>query len=216
MVLKRTPTPTVKLEDLYIGAIVNMYLEFSSYDVASSFRFSRQLHVTDFGDPYTKSRLEGQREETLALIKMDAFDSIFSSSFYRISNTISTTESHGNTPDMGKIIDTIYREGFRVFKVKMFKLSDRDLEDFAAISKKSKKEFTEWFVALVLQTEGCVKKWRELMGPASPAEARKTTIDSLRSVYGKDNTRNAVYGSNTAMEANDVSSRDRKRLYWRL
>ena len=119
---------------------------------------------------------------TLALIKQDAMDS------------------------MGKIIDVIFREGFRVFKLKNFRLSSRDLDDFAAISKKSSRDFTESVVAIVLQTERCVRKWKDLMGPPSPAEARKTTIDSLRSQFGKDNVRNAVYGSNTPQDASDVTN----------
>jgi nucleoside diphosphate kinase len=119
---------------------------------------------------------------TLALIKQDSIDS------------------------MGKIIDIIYREGFRVYKLKNFRLSNRDLDDFAAISKKTSRDYTENVVALVLQTERCVKKWKDLMGPPSPAEARKTTIDSLRSQFGKDNVRNAVYGSNSVQDASDVSA----------
>jgi nucleoside diphosphate kinase len=66
------------------------------------------------------------------------------------------------------------------------------------------REFTEIAIALVLQTEQSVRKWKELMGPSSPAEARRTTFDSIRSLYGKDTKRNAVYGSESVIAASDV------------
>jgi nucleoside diphosphate kinase len=36
---------------------------------------------------------------------------------------------------MGMIIDCIFREGFRVFKLKSFHLDRRDIEEFAEINK---------------------------------------------------------------------------------
>lgn len=47
--LKRTQVPNIRLDDIYIGATVVL--------------FSRQLQVVDFGDQYTKVRMDGQREE---------------------------------------------------------------------------------------------------------------------------------------------------------
>ena len=101
----------MKLEELYIGAVVTVN--------------SRQLQITEFGDNYTKTRLEGQREE---------FVSIHSTAY--LCRTLALVKADGFN-HLGRIVDAIYREGFRVFKMKMFKLSRRDLEDLAAISKKS-------------------------------------------------------------------------------
>jgi hypothetical protein len=48
--------------------------------------------------------------------------------------------------------------------MKMFQLTNRDIEDLAAISKRPISQITSKLVACVLQTEGCVERWKELMG----------------------------------------------------
>ena len=138
--LKRTVTPTVALDDFYIGSTVAIY--------------GRQLQLKDFGDNHTKLRLQGQREE---------YVSIFDGFLLNYLRTLGIIKQEA-LEHMGKIIDVIYREGFRVFKLKMFKISPRDIEDFAAISKKTSRDFTEYIIAMVLQQEQCTRKWKDLMG----------------------------------------------------
>ncbi|GBG82864.1 hypothetical protein CBR_g36390 [Chara braunii] len=57
--LKRTPYPSIRPEDLYIGATVTVY--------------SRQLKVVGYDDEYTKKRLE-HIQMTFALIKPDGVE----------------------------------------------------------------------------------------------------------------------------------------------
>eukprot|EP01116_Phalansterium_solitarium_P000328 TRINITY_DN10207_c0_g1_i1.p1 TRINITY_DN10207_c0_g1~~TRINITY_DN10207_c0_g1_i1.p1 ORF type:complete len:396 (+),score=97.31 TRINITY_DN10207_c0_g1_i1:73-1260(+) len=164
--LKKTAMPSLKLEDLFIGAIITVV--------------GRQLTVTDFADENTRARFAGQREESLALIKADAFG------------------------HLGHIISIIQKESFRIFKLKMFPISKRDSDDFAALSDKPDRlplAAGSRVVAVVLQGQGAVDKWQHVMGPSNPAVARRTTIDSVRAQYGRDEQRNAVEGSDTVHDA---------------
>ncbi|KAI8809228.1 hypothetical protein BJ742DRAFT_738382 [Cladochytrium replicatum] len=60
MFLKRTKHDQLKLEDLYIGAAVNL--------------FSRQLYVIEYGDDFTISNLQNSTERILMIIKPHAYD----------------------------------------------------------------------------------------------------------------------------------------------
>jgi len=46
-----------------------------------------------------------------------------------------------------------------------------------------------------------IGKWREVVGPTDSAEARKSAPTSLRARFGKDNTENAVHGSDSVSSA---------------
>jgi nucleoside-diphosphate kinase len=57
--LKRTVEKTFDLNLMFIGARVNI--------------FSRLLTVVDYGDVFTRKRLEGQKEKTFAMIKPNSY-----------------------------------------------------------------------------------------------------------------------------------------------
>ncbi|XP_033110041.1 nucleoside diphosphate kinase homolog 5-like isoform X2 [Anneissia japonica] len=50
-------------------------------------------------------------------------------------------------------------------------------------------------IAMVLAKENAVNYWRELIGPTNCFRARETHPDSIRALYGTDDQRNAVHGS---------------------
>lgn len=56
-------------------------------------------------------------------------------------------------------------------------------------------------MVLVLARERAVQTWRRLIGPSSSEAARAENPDCLRALYGTDNTRNAVHGSDTFVSA---------------
>ncbi|XP_052214540.1 nucleoside diphosphate kinase 7-like isoform X2 [Dreissena polymorpha] len=60
--LKRTKCDGLRLENLYVGATVDL--------------FSRQINFIDYGDDFTKSRLAQQKERTLGIIKPDAMSKV--------------------------------------------------------------------------------------------------------------------------------------------
>lgn len=50
-------------------------------------------------------------------------------------------------------------------------------------------------IAMVLARENGIGYWRELAGPTNSFKARETHPDSIRALYGTDDQRNAVHGS---------------------
>jgi len=116
-------------------------------------------------------------ERTFAIIKPDAF-----------------AAGHA-----GKILSRIYEEGFTVVGLKKLYLSKVEAEGFYYVhsSRPFFGELTEFMssgpcIVMVLQAEGAIKKWRDLMGATNPADAAEGT---LRRQYGSSVGENATHGS---------------------
>ena len=122
-------------------------------------------------------------ERTFAIIKPNAF-------------------AAGNA---GKILARIYAEGFTVVGLKKLYLSKREAEGFYYVHKERPffGELTDFMssgpcIVMVLEAEGAIKKWRDLMGATNPAQAEAGT---LRHKYGQSLEANAVHGSDAAETA---------------
>jgi len=116
-------------------------------------------------------------EQTFAIIKPDAF-------------------AAGNA---GKILARIYAEGFKVVGLKKLYMSKVQAEGFYYVHKERPffGELTEFTssgpcVVMVLEAEGAIKKWRDLMGATNPAQAESGT---LRKEFGASIGENATHGS---------------------
>lgn len=104
----------------------------------------------------------------------------------------------GNT---GKIIDRIIAGGFRIRAMKMLHQTRIEAEGFYAVHR-GKPFFdglTEFMssapcIVLVLQKEGAVKAWRDLMGATDPGKAEAGTI---RKDFGSSVGENATHGSDS-------------------
>merc|ERR1719335_244241 len=59
MFLKRAAFGHIQSEDLFLGAILNVY--------------SRQVKIVEYADVFTRNDLEGKKSRTLALVKPDAY-----------------------------------------------------------------------------------------------------------------------------------------------
>jgi len=106
--------------------------------------------------------------------------------------------SAGNT---GKIIDRIISGGFRVRAMKMIHQSRGQAEGFYDVhrGKPFYEGLTEFMssgpcVVMVLEKEGAVKAWRDLMGATDPAKADAGTI---RKEFGASVGENATHGSDS-------------------
>ncbi|PIE19360.1 MAG: nucleoside-diphosphate kinase [Proteobacteria bacterium] len=116
-------------------------------------------------------------ERTLAMIKPDAVSK----------NAI------------GGIIKMMEDGGLQVVAMKMRRFTQKQAEGFYAVHK-ARPFFADLcafmssgpIVALILEGEGAIAKYRELMGPTNSKEAPEGTI---RGAYGTDIERNAVHGS---------------------
>jgi len=116
-------------------------------------------------------------ERTFAIIKPNAF----------------------NAGNAGKIISRIYSEGFKIIGMKKLYLSKREAEGFYYVHKERPffGELTDFMssgpcVVMVLEAEGAIKKWRDLMGATNPANAAEGT---LRREFGDSLEANATHGS---------------------
>ncbi len=117
------------------------------------------------------------KERTFAIIKPNAF-------------------VDGNA---GKILARIYAEGFTVVGLKKLYMSKKEAEGFYYVHKERPffDELTDFMssgpcIAMVLEADGAIKKWRELMGATNPAEAAEGT---LRREFGASLGENATHGS---------------------
>jgi nucleoside-diphosphate kinase len=116
-------------------------------------------------------------EQTLAIIKPDA-----------VKKNI-----------IGKIIQRIEDEGFKVSAMKMLHLTKDEANGFYIIHKARPfyESLTDFMssgpvVVMALERENAISHWRLVMGATDPAEAKPGT---LRHAYGFSVERNAVHGS---------------------
>lgn len=116
-------------------------------------------------------------EQTFAIIKPDATKSGFS----------------------GPIIAAIEENGFTIKCMKKVHLTKAQAEGFYAVHKERPffGELTSFMssgpcVVMILEKEGAIAAWRDLMGPTNPASAEAHT---MRKRFGKSIGENATHGS---------------------
>lgn len=116
-------------------------------------------------------------ERTFAIIKPDAVKA-------------------GNT---GKIIAEIEGNGFSIVAMKRLRLSKKQAEGFYAVHRERPffGALTDFMsegpiVAMILEREDAIRKWRDVMGATDPAKAADGT---LRKRFGTSIQANATHGS---------------------
>ena len=99
----------------------------------------------------------------------------------------------------GKIISRIEESGLEIIAMKRMQLDEQMAQGFYAVHKERPifGELVKFMtsgpvVALVLQGEGAIKAWRDLMGPTNSDEAPAGTI---RGDFGTNIEQNASHGS---------------------
>jgi len=99
----------------------------------------------------------------------------------------------------GQILARIEASGLEIVAIKKLQLSEQGARGFYAVHK-ARPFFPDLVrfmtsgpvVALVLEGEGAIKRWRDLMGPTNSQQAPKGT---LRGDFGTDVEQNATHGS---------------------
>lgn len=169
--LKRSPAPDLKLDELYIGALVNV--------------FSRQLKITDYGDEFTRRELGSKQTHTLMMIKPDAVA--------QAGNIIQTISQ---SPDLTvvniRMLRLLRREAEEFYAEHQGKEFFSGLIEFMSSGP---------VIALDVVGAGAVKTARSLIGPTDSSKARSEAPYSLRAQYGTDGRRNAVHGSDSDTSA---------------
>jgi len=99
----------------------------------------------------------------------------------------------------GDILSIVEQNGFRIAGLKMKRLAKAEAEAFYEVHKQRPffgglvTFMTEGpVVVMVLEREGAVAKWREVMGATNPAQAAEGTI---RRRFAENIERNSVHGS---------------------
>lgn len=100
---------------------------------------------------------------------------------------------------IGKILQRIETEGFKIVALKMTHLSKAEAQGFYHVHKTRSffNELTTYMssgpvVIMVLQAKKAISHWRELMGATNPAEAAGGT---LRKEFGMNLEKNTTHGS---------------------
>ena len=106
---------------------------------------------------------------------------------------------------MGKIIQRIEDEGFKISAMKMISLTKDDARGFYVIHKEKPfyNSLTDFMssgpvVVMTLERENAIAHWRQVMGATDPAQAKPGT---LRHAHGFSVERNAVHGSDAGETA---------------
>lgn len=99
----------------------------------------------------------------------------------------------------GKIVERIESKGFRIVAMKRVLLTLADAQGFYYVHKERPffKDLTAYMctgpvVLIILEKEGAIKAWRELMGATNPADAEEGTI---RKEFAVNLEKNSVHGS---------------------
>ena len=149
------------------------------------------MKVVDYGDIFTRRRFETERERTFAMIKPDAYTA------------------------MGKVVDAVAANGLTINKLKMSRFTRATAGEFYAEHKG--KEFypnleshitSDVVIGMELVGPNAVAKWRDVIGPTNTATAQAEAPGSVRALYGTDNTKNAVHGSDS------IGAYKRETKYW--
>ncbi|EDM78773.1 Nucleoside-diphosphate kinase [Plesiocystis pacifica SIR-1] len=105
----------------------------------------------------------------------------------------------------GNIIAAIQESGLKVVALKTLHLTEAQAKGFYHVHAERPffgdlvKFMTEGpIVAMVLEGENGIKRWRDLMGPTNAAEA---PADTLRGRFGTNIERNATHGSDAVETA---------------
>ena len=106
---------------------------------------------------------------------------------------------------VGKIIQRIEDEGFKISGLKMLCLTKEDAQGFYAVHKDKHfyDSLTDFMssgeiLVMVLEREDAISHWRNVMGATDPALADPRT---LRQMYGFSVERNATHGSDSSQTA---------------
>ena len=107
----------------------------------------------------------------------------------------------------GKMIMATEKE-FTIGNLKMFQFNEEAAGQFYA-EHKGKAFYptlmgfmtSDYSVGMELIAPNAISKWRNFIGPTNSLKAKEEAPQSLRALYGEDNTKNACHGSDAPTSA---------------
>lgn len=146
--------------------------------------YSRQLTIVDYADDFTRKSFQKAREKTFGMIKPDAYLNI------------------------GRILTQIYKDGFKINKLKMSRFDEYSGGEFYG-EHKGKHFFptlmdfvtSDVCVGMELVKDDAIAAWRKLLGPTNTQKAKDEAPNSIRAQFGTDGTKNACHGSDAPESA---------------
>ena len=100
---------------------------------------------------------------------------------------------------VGRVLSRIEQEGFRIAALRLVRLTRKEAEGFYAVHRERPffASLTEFMssgpaVVMVLEGEGAIRHWRDVMGATDPAKAAPGTI---RKEMATSIEKNVVHGS---------------------
>lgn len=146
--------------------------------------YGRQIKITDYADCKTKRIIGKTKEHTFAILKPHAVE------------------------QLGEVISQIEDGVFQISRLRMCNLERKEALDFYEAKKGDAflPFMVEYLVsapivALELVGDNAIERWKEVVGPTDPAEARKTAPGSLRAIYGLEKASNAFHAADNHEEA---------------
>ncbi|KAJ3285254.1 thioredoxin domain-containing protein 6, partial [Borealophlyctis nickersoniae] len=108
-----------------------------------------------------------------------------------------------------EIVARVQKEGFKIVAAREMVLDVEKAKEFYKEhdGKPFFDELVGWLSggepihAMVLEKESAIGAWRELAGPTNSIKAKEIAPDSIRGMYGTDNLKNAVHGSDAPSSA---------------
>lgn len=146
--------------------------------------YGRQIKITDYADCRTKKIVGKSKEHTFAILKPHAVEKL------------------------GEVLTQIEERAFQIANLRMCNLTRKEALDF--YESKKGDAFLPFMVEYLvsgpivgveLVGDNAIERWREVMGPVDPSDARKSAPGSLRALYGLDKSSNAFHGADNHEEA---------------
>ncbi|KAJ3337100.1 thioredoxin domain-containing protein 6, partial [Gonapodya sp. JEL0774] len=126
----------------------------------------------------------------------------------RPERTLGLIKPDGYPIHKDEIIGRIKSSNFEIVQEKEMKFERRIAELFYQEHRERPfyEELVTWMTsapvyAFILEKDGAIKAWRQLMGPTSPQKAREEAPESLRALFGSEGARNTVHGSDSLQSA---------------
>lgn len=146
--------------------------------------YGRQINIMDYADCRTQKFIGKTKEHTFALIKP------------------------GAVHKLGEIISRIEANQLQITRLRMAQLTRKEALEF--YKSKTGDQFLSFIIehivsgriiAMELVGDDAIQRWKKLVGPTDPMEARKTDPETLRAIYGQEISSNGFHASTNIEEA---------------